>query len=119
MCDVPPIFTPLLLLVTRLLSCAYCVILDFIDVTKWNAIYSACLRNYVQGKCGKSFQFGNKYTKIPVVPRSLLQNNSVFIREVSFGEREYYITCIVVCCQECVLYRGVSFLECPFTEGPL
>ncbi len=58
------------------------------------------------------------YSGPPLIRTPLLPNNSVLIREVSFGEREYYIH--NTCCQESVFFiEGCPLRECPLREGPL
>ena len=39
--------------------------------------------------------------------------------ELSLGEREHYMYFQYLLPNICVLYRGVSSLECPLREGPL
>ncbi len=42
-------------------------------------------------KYGKDVSIGMDYSGPPLIRTPLLPNNSVLIREVSFGEREHYI----------------------------
>ncbi len=51
------------------------------------------------------------YSNTPLIRTPLLPQNSVLIREVSFGEREQYIHSQYLLPKNCVLSRGVSFLE--------
>ncbi len=51
------------------------------------------------------------YSGPPLIRTLLLPNNSVLIKEVSFGEREHYIHLQYLLPEVCVLYRGASSLE--------
>ncbi len=62
----------------------------------------------------------HKYSSNPPIGTPLLPNNSVRIREVFFGDREYYMHPQHFLPRICVLSTGgVLSRECPLREGPL
>ena len=64
------------------------------------------------GSWGYNEIFGKvRYSSPPLIGTPLLPNNSVLIREVSFGEREHYIHSQYLLPRICVLSREVSSLE--------
>ncbi len=59
------------------------------------------------------------YNSSSQIGTPLLPNNSVLIREVSFGEGEHHMCSWYLLPRICVLSRGVSPLQGPLREGPL
>ena len=60
-------------------------------------------------KWGK--KFSKLYSSLPLIGTPFLPNNSVLIREVSFGEREHHMHVRYLLPRFCVLSRGVSSQE--------
>ncbi len=60
-----------------------------------------------------------QYSIPPLIRTPLLPNNSVLIREVSFGKREHHMHSQYLLPRICVLSRVVSSLESPLRKGPL
>ncbi len=68
----------------------------------------------------KKVQTRYNYSSPPLTRTPLLPNNCVLIREVYFGEREYYIPSQCLLPRICILSRGWSSHESvSLREGPL
>ncbi len=51
-----------------------------------------------------------RYSSSPLIRTPLLPNNSLLLREVSFGEREHHMHSWYLLPRICILSRGVSSL---------
>ncbi len=62
--------------------------------------------------------FNSQYSSPPLIRTPLRSNNSVLIREVSFGEKKHIFT-VLAAKNLCPFQVRVLFRECPLRDGPL